>query len=105
MEGLTPLHIAVHEGYSAFVEVLVGYGADINAATSDRGNTALHIVIARKNMRAPCVKTPQLLKVCRHWRVAYECVMGVAMVSHIQFINQAVLSDSNHNSIIIHPRP
>ena len=58
-ETLTPLHIAVHEGYSIIVERLVGYGADLNAVTSD-GNTVLHLVISRKNMKAPCARTSQL---------------------------------------------
>ena len=49
--GLTPLHIAAHEGHTAIVEVLVGYGADLNAADEERGNAPLHLIIARKNMK------------------------------------------------------
>ena len=69
-ENLTPLHIAVHEGYSVIVEWLVGYGADLNAVSSD-GNTVLHLAISRKNMKAPCTKTPKLQGVwkSRVWRV------------------------------------
>ena len=61
-ENLTPLHIAVHEGYSVIMEWLVGYGADLNAVSSD-GNTVLHLAISRKNMKAPCARTPQLQQV------------------------------------------
>jgi len=58
-DNLTPLHIAVHEGYSVIVEWLVGYGADLNAVSSE-GNTVLHLAISRKNMKAPCARTPKL---------------------------------------------
>ena len=61
-EKLTPLHIAVHEGYSPMVEGLVGYGAELNEITSD-GNTVLHLTISRKNMKALSETAPQLQKV------------------------------------------
>ncbi len=62
-DNLTPLHVAVHEGYSRMVENLVGSGANLNAITSDGGNTVLHLAISRKNMRPLSPLTPQLNKV------------------------------------------
>ena len=59
---LTPLHIAAHEGHTAVLERLVGYGADLNAEVED-GNTALHLIIALKKMRPLSQDTPHLLKV------------------------------------------
>ena len=50
-DGLVSLHIAAHEGHTAVVEALVGYGADLNAADEEKGNTPLHLIIARKNMK------------------------------------------------------
>lgn len=47
---LTALHIAAHEGHTAIVEALVGYGADLNVVDEDRGNTPMHLILARKNM-------------------------------------------------------
>lgn len=61
-ESLTPLHIAAHEGHSAVVELLVGYGADLNA-TADNGNTPLHLVLARTNMKPLNTNTPYLMQV------------------------------------------
>ena len=60
----------MHEGYSVIVEWLVGYGADLNAVSSD-GNTVLHLVISRKNMKAPCAKTPKLQEV---WKSGVQWV-------------------------------
>lgn len=59
---LTPLHIAAHEGHTAVVERLVGYGADLNAEVED-GNTALHLIVALKKMKPLSKNTPHLLKV------------------------------------------
>jgi len=62
-DDLVPLHIAAHEGHAAVVEVLVGYGADLNAADEEKGNTALHLIIARKNMEPIDASMPYLWKV------------------------------------------
>lgn len=62
MERITPLHIAVHEGHPAMIEVLVGYGANLNAETGE-GHTILHLALVRKNMKAPDASAPRLLKV------------------------------------------
>lgn len=77
-ERLTPLHIAVHEGYSVMVECLVGCGARLNEVTSD-GNTVLHLAINRKNMRPPSDRTPQLQEVCV-WHLAYSCSTHLSSV-------------------------
>ena len=61
-DDLTPLHIAVHEGHSAVVERLVGFGADVNAKAIG-GNTVLHLGLARRRFVPPNEYTPQLLKV------------------------------------------
>ena len=58
-QGLTPLHIAAHEGHSAVVEMLVGYGADLNATVED-GNTPLFLVTAQRKMKTLNADTPQL---------------------------------------------
>lgn len=59
---LTALHVAAHEGYCAGIELLVGYGADLNIAVDD-GNTALHLILARKNMKPLDCNTPYTLQV------------------------------------------
>ena len=61
-DGLTPLHLAAHGGHTAMVERLVGYGADLNAATS-QGNTALHLTLVRRNMAPPSLLSPHILEV------------------------------------------
>ena len=59
----TALHIALIAGHLVVAELLVGYGADINAADKD-GDTPLHYVFVLHNVAAPSKYTPQLLKVC-----------------------------------------
>ena len=61
-EGLTPLHVAVREGHTACAECLVGFGADL-AATDIRGNTPLHLVLSKKNMKPLSESTPHLNEV------------------------------------------
>ena len=61
-DGLTPLHIAAHEGYPVMVERLVGYGADLNS-TSSEGNTPLHLTLGRRSMAAPSALCPHILEV------------------------------------------
>ena len=63
-KGLTALHMAVNEGYTAVVELLVGYGADMNA-TVENGSTALHMVLALKKMKPLSPDTPHLKQVCQ----------------------------------------
>ena len=59
----TPLHCAAIEGYGTIIEALVGYGADINA-TDLEGNTAMHIILIKKNGKPPSEElTPQIVKV------------------------------------------
>ena len=55
--------MAAHEGHTAIVEALVGYGADLNAADEERGITALHLIIARKNMKPISASMAYLRKV------------------------------------------
>ena len=50
MNGQTPLILAVDGGNTKCVQFLVGYGASISVANST-GNTLLHIVLGRKNMK------------------------------------------------------
>lgn len=59
---LTPLHIAVHEGYIKIVERLVGFGANVNATDED-GNTPLHLALVRDTMQQPSSDTPHVKKV------------------------------------------
>ena len=61
-DKLTPLHIAVHEGCIKAVELLVGFGADLNVVTTD-GNTPLHLALGRGTMRAPSEDTPEIKEV------------------------------------------
>ena len=58
----TPLHMATMRGNSRVVECLVGYGASLNAADSDE-DTALHLVLDKKEVDAPSSETPELKKV------------------------------------------
>ena len=60
--GLTPMHLAAHEGHTAMVECLVGYGADLNSCGED-GNTVLHLVMVLQNMKPLGENTPHLRKV------------------------------------------
>ena len=60
--NLTALHIAAHEGHSSMIELLVGYGADLNAILEE-GNTLLHIIVVKQNMKALDTTTPYLLQV------------------------------------------
>lgn len=57
--SMTPLHIAAHEGHTAVVELLVGYGADVNAAVDD-GNTPLFLVMTLRKMKPLDQDTPHL---------------------------------------------
>ena len=41
MSGLTPLMIAAHTGNVDVVKLLLAHGANVNAATTETGNTAL----------------------------------------------------------------
>lgn len=59
---MTALHIAAHEGHASMIELLVGYGADLNAAIED-GNTALHLIVVKKNVKPLDSTTPYLLQV------------------------------------------
>lgn len=42
--GQSPLHLAVQQGYSSMVEILVKHGADVNAEDQD-GDTGLHLAL------------------------------------------------------------
>ena len=58
----TSLRLAVEREHSRIVEVLVGYGADVNMACSD-GHTPLHVVTTNKDMKKPTPQTQQLQRV------------------------------------------
>jgi ankyrin repeat protein len=45
--GQPPLCIAVANGYTGIVEILLNGGADVNASSKDSGETALHIAIMK----------------------------------------------------------
>ena len=60
---LTPLHIAAREGSIMCVECLVGYGADVGARDV-HGNSPLHLVLSRKNMKPLSEWTLHLNEVC-----------------------------------------
>ena len=62
LKQMTPLRLAVSREHSRMVEVLVGYGADVNTACSD-GHTPLHVVTTNKDMKKPTPKTQQLQRV------------------------------------------
>jgi ankyrin repeat protein len=44
-ENKTPLHIAIKNGYSDCVRILISYHADINSVTDNNGGKALHISV------------------------------------------------------------
>ena len=48
-DGFTPLHQAVSEGHSALVEVLIKFGAQVDARTNNF-RTPLHIACLRGNL-------------------------------------------------------
>jgi hypothetical protein len=60
--GSTALHLAAQEGHSALVELLVGYGADVNAA-DEHGNTPLMLVVALKKMKPLDQNSPHLKQI------------------------------------------
>ena len=60
---LSALLIAAHEGYSTIVELLVGHGADLKTTNDDNGNTALHLINVRKNMKPITAEMKHLWKV------------------------------------------
>ena len=62
LKQLTPLRLAVEREHSRILEVLVGYGADLNMACSD-GHTPLHVVTTNKDMKKPTPQTQQLQRV------------------------------------------
>ena len=70
LKQLTPLRFAVERGYSRIVEVLVGYGADVNMTCSD-GHTPLHVVTTNKDMKKPTSQTPQLQRVTNWCKPAH----------------------------------
>ena len=41
-----PIHVASRKGYKAIIDLLLTYGANVNAVTSD-GKTCLHIVASK----------------------------------------------------------
>ena len=72
---MTPLHLVVEREHSRIVEVLVGYGADVNMACSD-GHTPLHVVTTNKDLKKPTPQTQQLQRVriraCYIWFMEYS---------------------------------
>ena len=60
---LSALPIAAHEGNSAIVELLVGHGADLKTTNDEHGNTALHLINVRKNMKPITAEMEHLWKV------------------------------------------
>ena len=59
----TALHLAADEGNAAIVELLVGHGIDLDVI-DERGMTALHIVVATKEVVGIPEDSPELSKVC-----------------------------------------
>ena len=72
-KGFTALHIAISEGYTAMVELLVGYGADVNS-TVENGDTALMMVLSQKKMKPLNSDTPHLKQVCK---INSHCYMSI----------------------------
>ena len=60
--GYTALHLAANQGHTALIELLVGYGANMNATSHD-GSTPLMIVLTEKRMEPLCSRTPHLQQV------------------------------------------
>ena len=76
-KGYAPLHVAVSEGHTALVELLVGYGANVNTAVED-GSTPLLMVLTQKKMKPLSSDTPHLQQVslsegvCIHLLIIYS---------------------------------
>ena len=47
---VAPIHVASRKGYCAILDLLLNYGADVNAVSSD-GKTCLHVLASK------CVST------------------------------------------------
>ena len=62
-KGFTALHLAASEGHTGLVELLVGYGAEVNVSVED-GSTLLMMVLTQKKMRPLGPDTPHLKQVC-----------------------------------------
>jgi hypothetical protein len=62
--------VAAHEGHAPVIEQLVGYGADLNATVED-GNTALHLILIKKNMRSLDQNSSYILQVEQKVKAAF----------------------------------
>ena len=58
------LHLAAYSGHTAIVEVLVGYGANLNLTSPD-GSAALHVLLGRDVMEEPDMNSPRIREVRR----------------------------------------
>ncbi|CAI8023106.1 E3 ubiquitin-protein ligase mib1 [Geodia barretti] len=67
---LTALLIAAHEGHAPAVELLAGYGADLNCA-AEGGNTALHLILVRKTMKSLDHNSPYTLQVEKKLKASF----------------------------------
>ena len=77
----TPLHIAAREGQIRCVESLVGYGADVKA-NDVVGNTSLHLVLAKRNMKPLSECTLQLNEVYRTWLFVANTLIATLPSTH-----------------------
>ena len=86
----TPLHLAVHGGYTRVIERLIGYGADPNM-TDVSGNTPLSDVIRNRGIiKTPSEDSPQTLQVFYRCKIMYimyaysrECYVHMYMYIHV----------------------
>ncbi len=70
------MHLAGYSGHVTIIEILVGYGANINITSSD-GSSVLHIILGKDNMEDPDKNSPQIKKVSKSLR-PLECTMFAA---------------------------
>ncbi len=50
------------EGHSNIIELLVGYGMDLNCLDTD-GHTPIHVIMIKKSVKPLSADTPQMNKV------------------------------------------
>jgi len=82
-KGRTALHCVAIEGHTDLVEVLVGYGVELNRV-DHLGNTGLHLVLFKKLGYSPNgALSPHLTKVC----LAVYTSDGEGVSSHHVLVN------------------
>jgi len=75
------LHLAAYGGHTAVIEVLVGYGANLNLTSPDE-SSVLHVVLGKDEMEEPDQNSPRIREVRRRpQKFAWPLIMPVHVVA------------------------